>query len=321
MLKRDMMGLLNICCIAGCFLTFCVLGFVETIRSIRKFWAQDGLAYHLFDGLVLLFLLLASALIFFLFARSYRKWLHLEHARNAPDSYPLYDLYSIGVPLLQINSLQQYNPDASPSYDLQRFYMLAFVYNEQPSALKKMMARRDILQIIQALSFILGAFWLFWEVFAFVMIINSSHKEATLPLLLFTLLVCIILAILLAPIVAFIISLEYERIEVNEHGLRRQHGLVRRFIRWDEVRLFAVGGKADNPFEWIELSSARVVVRWPYALKSAGMLGGLGYTYMVKEATGFVYQIATPGEYLDQLQRVYWYVQQRTNQPLRDLRL
>jgi len=73
MLKRDMMGLLRICCIAGCFLAFCVLGFVETIRGMRTFWAQDGLAYHLFAGLFLLFLLLASVLIFFLFARAYRK--------------------------------------------------------------------------------------------------------------------------------------------------------------------------------------------------------------------------------------------------------
>ena len=219
-----------------------------------------------------------------------------------------------------MSPLQEYNPDTSSLNYRWQSFIRAFVYNEQPPALKKMMVRRDIVRIIQTLSIILGAFWLFWEMYAFVILINSAHKEAIVPFSLLLLLLLIVMAICLAPMIAFIISLEYERIEVNEHGLMRQHSLMRRFVRWDEVCLFAVGGKYGSRFEWFELSGAKALARWPSLLKSAGTSDGPRSIYLIREAPGLPYRAVTPYEYLDQLRYIGEYAQQRTGQPLCDLR-
>jgi hypothetical protein len=110
-------------------------------------------------------------------------------------------------------------------------------------------------------------------------------------------------------------------IEASEDGLMRQKGLLHRFLPWKEVRLFAVGGKADLQPEWIELSSTKVLLRWPFTIKDYGILGGPRYTFLARDTPESPYWPITRGEYEYQLQRLYGYVCLKTNLPLRDLRL
>src|SRR6266702_1844682 len=93
------------------------------------------------------------------------------------------------------------------------------------------------------------------------------------------------------------------------------------FAPWEESRLFAVGGKADRQPEWIELSSAKVLLRWPFTLKDFGILGGPRYRFLARDMPESPYRSITRGEYEYQLRRLYGYVCLKTNLPLRDLRL
>jgi hypothetical protein len=187
--------------------------------------------------------------------------------------------------------------------------------------LKKRMARRDMLRIIQALLVIFSLLFLVTETLVLVALASSGHCEVIVGVALIILLGFVGYAILMSPVVYLITMLEYERIEVTEHGFLRQHGLVRHFIPWDEVRLFAVSGKDSGRYEWFELSNAKVLIRWPFTLKDAGSFGGPDYTYLMRESPELPYQEVTRSEYLHQRQRVHWSIQQQVAQPLRELRL
>jgi hypothetical protein len=289
MVKRDLFGLLRIYGVAGFSILLWTLGLSRVILGTREYWAQNSFSFKLVDIFSLLFLLFALVVSFFLLVHYHKNWLCLERARRKPDVLPLYEPRPSYAPAPQGGGI--------------------------PPALKKTMARRDIIQIIQVLSVILLLLMVILTIVAFA---NYTHMTAE-GVLLFAL-ILVGAGIYFVFIVCFIVLSEYERIEANEYGLMRQKGLLHRFLPWEELHLFAVGGKADLQPEWIELSSARVLLRWPFTLKEYGILGGPRYTYLARDTPELPYRPITRGEYEYQLQRLYEYVRLKTKLPLRDLR-
>jgi hypothetical protein len=208
------------------------------------------------------------------------------------------------------------NPEEFPLYEPQPSYALALQGDGIPPALKKTLAHRDIIQIVLTVSIVLDVLVV---IFTLVAIANNTHM--TVQIVLTPWLAFAGLGIFLVPIVCFIVLSEYECIEANEYGLMRQKGLLHRFLPWETVCLFAVGGKANRQPEWIELSNAKVLLRWPFTLKDFGILGGPRYTFLAQETPESPYPSITHGEYEYQLERLYGYVCLKTNLPLRDLRL
>lgn len=290
MVKRDLFGLLRIYCVAGVFILPCTLELPRFIIGTRVFWAQNSFFFKLVDILSILFLLFTIVVSLFMLVKYHKNWLRLERARRKPDLLPLYEPQPSYAPALQGGGI--------------------------PPALKKTMARRDIIQIILALSVVLLLLMVIFTIMAF-----ASHTQMTAGIVLVFALAFVGLGIYLVPIVCFIVLSEYERIEASEYELMRQKGLVHRFLPWEESRLFAVGGKANLKPEWIELSSAKGLLRWPYSLIGNGILGGPSYTYLMRKTPESPYQPITRSEYEYQLQRLYGYVRLKTNLPLRDLRL
>lgn len=290
MVKRDLSGLLQIYGVAGFYISIWTLGLFKVIFGIREFWAQNSFFFKLVATSSLLFLLVALIVSFYLLAHYHKKWLHLERARRNSYGFPLYE--------------------PQPSYALALQFGL-------PPALKKTMARRDILQIIQALSVLLLLLIIIFTIVAFANNTHMTVQIVLIPWLVFG----GGLGIFFVPIVCYIALREYERIEASEYGLMRQKGLLHRFLPWETVCLFAVGGKANRQPEWIELSSANVLLRWPFTLKDFGILGGPRYTFLARETPESPYPSITHGEYEYQLERLYGYVYLMTSLPLRDLRM
>jgi hypothetical protein len=290
MVKRDLIGLLRIYGVAGFYILIWTLGLSRFITGTREYWAQNSFSIKLIDIFSLLFLLVALVVSLFLLVHYHKKWLRLERARRKPEVLPLYE--------------------PQPSYPQ------ALQGGGIPPALKKTMARRDTIQIVLTLSVVLDLL-----VVIFTLIAIAGHTQMTAQIVITPWLVFSGLGIFFVPIVCFILLSEYERIEASEYGLMRQKGLWHRFLPWKELRLFAVGGKADLQPEWIELTSAKVLLRWPFTIKDYGILGGPRYTYLARDTPESPYRPITRGEYEYQLQRLYGYVCLKTNLPMRDLRL
>jgi hypothetical protein len=288
MVKRDLSGLLQIYGVAGFYISIWTLGLFKVIFGIREFWVQNSLLFKLVAISSLLFLLVALVVSFFLLVRYHKNWLRLERARRIPEAFPLYE--------------------PQPSYALALQFGV-------PPALKKTLARRDIIQIIQVLSVLLLLWIIIFTIVAFA---NNTHM--TMQIVLIPWLGAAGLGIFLVPIVWYIALSEYERIEASEYGLMRQKGLLQRFLPWETVCLFAVGGKANRQPEWVELSSANVLLRWPFTLKDFGILGGPRYTFLARDTPESPYRSITRGEYEYRLQRLYGYLYLMTSLPLRDLR-
>jgi hypothetical protein len=289
MVKRDLFGLLRIYGVAGFSILLWTLGLSRVILGTREYWAQNSFSFKLVDIFSLLFLLFALVVSFFLLVHHHKNWLCLERARRKLDVLPLYEPQPSYAPAPQGGGI--------------------------PPTLKKTMARRDIIQIIQVLSVLLLLLMVILTSVAFA---NYTHMTAEIVLLFALILVGA--GIYFVFIVCFIVLSEYERIEANEYGLMRQKGLLHRFLPWEELCLFAVGGKADLQPEWIELSSPKVLLRWPFTLKEYGILGGPRSTYLARDTPESPYRPITRGEYEYQLQRLYGYVRLKTKLPLRDLR-
>ncbi len=291
MVKRDLFGLLQIYGVAGFYILIWTLGLFKVIFGIREFWAQNSFFFKLVAISSLLFLLVALVVSFYLLVHYHKNWLRLERARRKSEEFPLYEPQPSYAPALQGGGI--------------------------PPALKKTLAHRDIIQIVLTLLVVLDVLVV---IYTLVAIASNTHITAQIvlaPWLIFF----VGLGIFFVPIVWYIALCEYERMEASEYGLMRQKGLLHRFLPWEESRLFAVGGKADRQPEWIELSSAKVLLRWPFTLKDFGILGGPRYTFLARETPESPYRSITRGEYEYQLQRLYGYVRLKTNLPLRDLRM
>ncbi len=291
MIKRDLSGLLQIYGVAGFYILIWTLGLFKVIFGIREFWAQNSFFFKLVAISSLLFLLVALVVSFHLLVHYHKNWLRLERARRKPEVFPLYEPQSSYAPALQGGGI--------------------------PPALKKTLAHRDIIQIVLTLLVVLDVLVV---IFTLVAIASNTHMTAQIvlaPWLIFF----VGLGIFFVPIIWYIALSEYERMEASEYGLMRQKGLLHRILPWEESRLFAVGGKADRQPEWIELSSAKVLLRLPFTLKDFGILGGPRYTFLARETPESPYRSITRGEYEYQLQRLYGYMRLKTNLPLRDLRL
>lgn len=99
----------------------------------------------------------------------------------------------------------------------------------------------------------------------------------------------------------------YQRVEATAEALSVQQGLLRKWIPWQEARLFAVinlDGSTSMPVNRYELSSARTILRWTHAAVGSGL-------------------VLLPGdrqEYRKLLEELRTCIRARTGLMLRDLR-
>lgn len=289
MIKRDFCGLLHIYSLAGSFLLvwgFCLSRFIS---NTQRYWAQNNLVFRQVDICALLLLLFALRISLFLLVRSHQNWLRLERARQRPDALPLYK--------------------AQPSHDWSLHGEAILL------SLKTTMARREATRMIQAFSVCLLLLLAGLTLVALV-----HHTQLSLTTLLPFGLIFAASAALFALITGLFALGKYEYIEANEHGLLRQKGVLRHHLLWDTLRLFAVGGKARQAPEWIELSSQEVLLRWPFLKQRPGWPGKAEDLYLVRETPDAPYKPITRHEYEDQLLRLYGYIQMKTRLSLRDLR-
>ncbi|MGB8348420.1 MAG: hypothetical protein WCD86_26300 [Ktedonobacteraceae bacterium] len=287
MVKRNIIGLLWQCALQGFYIILALLSIY--FFSSPMLWDIA----NLFLKILSVFLILGCLCLIIVCVRSLvdqcRQWRKVERMRMSPE--------------------------ALSNYTAQPSYAPVLRDSDMPLIIKKQMSRR-ILAI--ATITVNSVVFLLIGIMSVVALIN--HDLPTLQDWLLLALIALCMAAFVTLLVCVFALIEYERIEAGERGLMMQKGFWRRFVPWEQARLFAVCGKRDYEPEWIELSSAKVILRWPYSTKNDSLPGQQRKDYYMRKMAETSFQPVSRGEYEHQLSRLPGYVKMKTGLPLRDLR-
>ncbi|HVB72501.1 MAG TPA: hypothetical protein VNE38_03000 [Ktedonobacteraceae bacterium] len=289
MVKRNIIGLLRLYILHGFYILLGAMVFYTFLFT----WQVGGtLQDFTLTALAILMMIIWLVLVVFsIFSliKQHKQWQGVERARMSPESLSLYASQSSYAPVLQDGDM--------------------------PLIIKNWMSWR-----VLAIGIITVYGLIFLLVGIMIVVALISHDLLTLQDMLFLALFAVCMAVFVTLLVCAFALIEYELIEASEHELMMQKGLWRRFVSWEQARLFAVGGKFDYEPEWIELSSAKVILRWPYSTKGSNSPGKPRKNYYMRKLAEISFLPVSRGEYEHQLSRLQGYVRLKTGLPLRDLR-
>ena len=191
------------------------------------------------------------------------------------------------------------NPEQAPLYSEQPLPWLILEGNPPPLVFTKRLSRGSHL--------ILLAIWLgMAAIFMFGIISSAGSSPLSVPAS---------LGIVLggwsaywAVLQGFLTLAFYQRIEASENSLLVQRGIIRRSIRWEQARLFAIDytNFRGTTLHTYELSGPQQIVRWEWERSR-------------RPRPQFTLKPAPP-EYQRELERLKSYIHEKTGLPLRDLR-